>query len=235
MLPRSRALTPALAAVAAVASVLVSAPPAQADLIGTTSSSDVVLRNKCFHHPIDYSFVVSPGTLLWQTKISLVDPSGRTSEGIDLSSVDADAATGTVKVLFCGSYDPGTWTVHTTGSYQVVPAVNIPIDVSDSTFQVRRARSRTALRPTHLDGRHYRLTALVKDQRRHGFKPTTSAEVLFQRKVHGTWKAIRGSRTLTDHGLASYVVTAAPGSKVRAVTAHAGYLGGSTSRTRVLR
>ena len=38
----------------------------------------------------------------------------------------------------------------------------------------------------------------VKDERRKGFKPTNSAEVVFERQVDGGWKAIRGSRTLTD-------------------------------------
>jgi hypothetical protein len=219
---------------AVLAAVLVPAAPAHADLVGTTTTSDVVLKNSCRRHPVHYSFAVSPDTLLWQTKISLLDPDGRTSEGIDLTSVDDDPTSGTVRFLFCGSYAPGTWTVHTTGSYQLVPGLNIPIDVADSTFKVRRTPSRTTLHAARLDGGRYRLTALVEEQRRAGFRPTTSAEVLFQRKVDGTWRALRGSRTFTDHGLASYVVHATPGTRVRAVTAHAGYLGGSTSRGRTL-
>lgn len=210
--------------------MLLAASPAQADLIGTTSSGDVVLKDKCVRHPIDYSFVVSPGTLLWKTKIQVLDPDGNTSEGVDLASYTASPTSGTVTFVICGSYTPGTYTVRTTGSYQIVPAVNIPINVADSTFQVRRTATRTTVAGKHLQGRQYRLVANVKDQRKHGFKPTSSAEVRFQRKAHGTWRSIRGSATTTDHGLASAVVGLAPGTKVRAVTAHAGYLGGSSSR-----
>lgn len=226
VLPRLAKLLPA----ALLAALLLPAAPAHADLVGTTSAGDAVLRNKCFRHPIHYSFVVGPGTLLWQTKISVVSPDGRTSEGIDLSSVDSDATSGVVKVLLCGSDDPGTWTVHTTGSYQVVPLANIPISVADSTFKVRRTATRTAIAGKHLTGNRYRLTATVKDRRKSGFKPTDSAEVTFQRRVDGVWRKIRGSRTFTNQGLATTVVSVGTGTKVRAVTAQAGYLGGSSSR-----
>ncbi len=95
--------------------------------------------------------------------------------------------------LFCGSNAPGTWTVRTTGFYQVLPAVNLPISVAESPFQVRRTATRTALASSHVRGNRYRLVATVTDQRKHGFKPTDSAEVVFQRKVDGAWKRIRGS------------------------------------------
>ena len=226
MLPRRLVLAP----VAALAAVLLAAPPAQAALTGTVSAADMVLRNKCRHHPVDYAFAIGPGTLLWQVKLSMVGPTGRTSEGVDLSSVDGDPLSGTVSFLICGSYDPGTYTVRTTGSYQVLPAVNIPVSVADATFEVRRAPTRTTLTGKHLTGERYRLVAKVKDERRTGFKPTNSAEVVFQRQVDGGWKAIQGSRTLTDSGFAIALVSLEPGTVVRAVTQHAGYLGGSTSQ-----
>lgn len=220
------ALTPALA----LSAVLLAAPPAHADLIGSTSSDDVVLKNKCVQHPVDYSFVVGPGTGLWKTTLSLVSPTGRTSEGIEVSSVIGSPTSGTVSFPFCGSYAPGTWTVKTTGFYQIVPLLNLPISVAESTFQVRRTATRTTLASRHLQGNRYRLVASVTDRRKHGFKPTKSAEVVFQRKVDGVWKRIKGSSAQTTDGLASAVVTVAPGTRVRAVTAHAGYLAGSTSR-----
>jgi hypothetical protein len=226
VLPRLLALPPALA----LAAALLVAPPAHADLVGTTSAEDVVLKNRCIQHPIDYSFAVGAGTLLWQTTVRLVSPSGRTSEGIPISSDLASPTSGTVTVLVCGSAAPGTWTVRTTGSYQVLPLVNIPISVADSTFQVRRTATRTKLAGTHLRGDRYRVVAAVKERRKGGFRPTESAEVTFQRKVGGSWRTIKGSRTLTTKGIAATVVTVARGTKVRAVTAHAGYLGGSTSR-----
>lgn len=235
MHPRRLLTTLLLVPAVALTSVVLVAPPAQAALTGTVSSDDVVLKNKCRNHPVDYVLAIDPGTLLWQVKLSLVGPTGRTSEGVDLASVDGDAASGTVRFLICGSAQPGTYTVRTTGSYQVLPAVNIPTSVADSTFEVRRAATRTKLGSTHLGGDRFRLVAKVKDQRRRGFKPTNSAEVVFQRRVAGAWKSFGGSKDQTNHGFASTVVTAAPGTRVRAVTGSAGYLGGSTSRPVTLR
>jgi hypothetical protein len=231
MLPRKFLVRALVAPLVAVATLVVTAHPAQAALTGTTSAEDFVLHNKCRHQPVDYAFAVSPDTLLWQVKLSMVGPSGTSSEGVDLSSVDGDATSGTVRFLICGSADPGTYTVRTTGSYQVVPLVNIPVTVAESTFEVRRATTWTTLGRTHLTGDRYQLVAKVTDERRRGVKPTNGAEVLFQRRVDGVWKTIRGTRTLTDHGVASAVVTAAAGTRVRAVTKPDGYLGGSTSRS----
>jgi hypothetical protein len=213
------------------AGTALAAQPAHAALTGTTSAGDFVLRNDCRHHPVRYAFAVTPDTTLWQVKLTMVGPRGTSSEGIDLSSVDGDATSGTVRFLICGSANPGTYTVRTTGSYQVLaPLVNLPISVAESTFEVRRSRTRTDLRRTHVTGQRYRLVASVTDERRRGFRPTSSADVVFQRRVDGVWTTIQGSRTLTDRGRAVTVVRAAPGTRVRAVTRPDGYLGGSTSR-----
>jgi len=235
MLPRKWLARALLVPVLAVSGVAITGQPAQAVLTGSVSVDDFVLQNACRNQDVDYSFAVSPDTLLWQVKLTMVAPSGTTSEGVDLSSVDGDATSGTVRFLICGSASPGTYAIRTVGSYQVVPLVNIPVTVAESTFEVRRATSLTRLSRTHLAGDRYRLVAKVKDERRRGFRPTNSAEVVFQRLVDGQWKAFRGSRTFTDHGRATAVVTAAPGTLVRAVTKHAGYLGGSTSTSLRLR
>lgn len=231
MLPRKLLARALVVPVVAVAGVVLGAQPAQAALTGTISAEDFVLQNKCRNQSVDYSFAVSPDTLLWQVKLTMVSPNGRTSEGVDLSSVDGDATSGTVRFLICGSAVPGTYAVRTVGTYQVVPLVNLPVTVAESTFEVRPAATRTTLSRKHLAGDRYRVVAKVKDERRRGFKPTNSAEVVFQRLVEGTWRTIRGSRALTDHGVATTVVTAAEGTRVRAVTKPDGYLGGSTSRS----
>ena len=232
MLPRKWLARALLVPAVAVSGVVLAAPPAQAVLTGSTSAGDFVLRNDCRHHPVRYTFAVSPDTTLWQVKLTMVGPRGTSSEGIDLSSVDGDPTHGTVRFLICGSATPGTYRVRTTGSYQVLaPLVNIPVDVADSTFEVRRSETRTSLTRSHLAGKRYRLVARVTDERRRGFKPTTSAEVVFERRVDGRWRTIRGSRTLTDAGRATAVVSAAAGTKVRAVTRPDGYLGGSVSRS----
>ena len=231
MLPRKLLSRALLVPVVAVSGLVLGAQPAQAALTGSISAEDFVLQNKCRNQTVDYAFAVSPDTLLWQVKLTMVSPNGRTSEGVDLSSVDGDATSGTVRFLICGSATPGTYAISTVGSYQVVPLLNLPVTVAESTFEVRRAATRTGLSRSHLTGHHYRLVAKVMDQRRQGFKPTTSAEVVFQRLVDGAWTTFRGSRTLTDHGRATAVVTATSGTRVRAVTRPDGYLGGSSSRS----
>jgi hypothetical protein len=236
MLPRKWLARALVVPAVALAGVALAAPPAQAALTGTTAAGDFVLRNNCRHHPVDYAFAVGPATTLWQVKLTMVGPGGTSSEGVDLSSVDGDPTSGTVRFLICGSARPGTYTVRTTGTYQAVaPLVNVPVSVADSTFEVRRSHTRTRLSRTHLAGKRYRLVARVSDERRRGFRPTQNAEVTFERRVDGAWRTIRGSRTLTDGGRASLVVAAAPGTRVRAVTRPDGYLGGSVSRVVGLR
>lgn len=236
MLPRKWLARALVVPVVALSGVALAAPPAQAALTGTTSAGDFVLRNNCRHQPVDYAFAVGPATTLWQVKLTMVGPGGTSSEGIDLSSVDGDPTRGTVRFLICGSARPGTYTVRTTGTYQALaPLVNAPVSVAESTFEVRRSLTRTRLSGTHLAGKRYRLVARVSDERRRGFRPTQSAEVVFQRRIDGVWRAFPGSRSLTDAGRATAIVSAAPGTRVRAVTRPDGYLGGSVSRGLSLR
>ena len=123
MLPRRLVLAP----VAALAAVLLAAPPAQAALTGTISAEDVVLRNKCRHQPVAYDLALGPEIVLWQIELSLVGPTGRTSRRASTSPRStATPLSGTVRFLICGSYDPGTYTVRTTGSYQVLPVGQPP-------------------------------------------------------------------------------------------------------------
>ncbi len=54
-LPRLRRFVlPSTVLTAVVAGSLAAAPPASADVTGTTSSGDVVLYNHCQQHPINY-------------------------------------------------------------------------------------------------------------------------------------------------------------------------------------
>jgi len=111
---------------------------------------------------VTYDLAVSPGTVLWQVKMSLVSPAGTSSEGVDLSSTDGDPLSGTIQFLICGSTAPGTYAVRTTGFSQVVPLVNLPIDVADTTFEVRQAPTRTRVASTHLGANRYRVVAIIE-------------------------------------------------------------------------
>jgi hypothetical protein len=228
VLPLLRGLLRALPAAAVLASLAVVAAPAHAAVTGSTSAGDVVLFDKCETHDIDYALAISPGTSFWRLEVTVADPDGFSSEGTVLSSTKLSPTIGVVQVQFCGAEQPGTWTVHATGLFQLVPAVGIPFSLPDSTFQVRRAATHTRLVSHSAGHGQYRLTVNVKDERPKGFRPTASAQVKLERRVHGAWKQF-GPRLQTTHGLATTLLAVPHGTKVRAVTASTGNFAGSES------
>ena len=88
---------------------------------------------------------MSPGTLLWRLEIQVADPHGIVSEGTVVNSATNPTTKGTVQVAFCGSEPAGTYTVRATGFYQIIPAVQLPFALPETSFQVRPAATRTAL------------------------------------------------------------------------------------------
>ncbi len=215
--------------------IVVTPAPAQAAVSGSASASDLTLRNTCQRHPIDYTVTVGPGTTHWKLKITVFAPGGGKSEGFDLSSSSQSPTEGTVHYFICGSSTPGAYTILGQGSYQTVPAVNLPMEFPDSTFTVRRTQTRTKVQTTQVNRNTFRLVAKVKAHRARGYRPLNGASVVFQRRVEGKWRKVHGSRTFTDHGVAKYVVKAPRGSKIRAVTRQSGYLAGSVSAAKRLR
>ena len=169
VLPIRFALPAALAA--ATLSLGTLASPAAADVSGSTSTADVVLFNHCQQHLISYDVLVSPGTLLWRLEIQVADPHGQVSEGTVVNSATNPATSGTVQVKFCGSEPAGTYTVRGTGFYQIIPAVQIPFALPETSFQVRPAASRTALAEKSLGHGRYRLTTRVRKESGKGLPP----------------------------------------------------------------
>jgi hypothetical protein len=212
MLPLRRLALPVLLALGSLAV----AGPASADATGTTSSDDVVLFDHCQRHPIHYDLQVAPGTALWRLEIQVFDPGGMVSEGTVLSSAAGAPTSGTVHTTFCGSEPAGTWTVRATGFYELLPAVELPFTLPDTTFRVRPAATRTALTEKPLGHGRHRLTVRVDEQDANGFRRADGVKVRVQRLVDGRWHAVRGTRLTTVHGVARTTLHARPGTKVRA-------------------
>ena len=206
------------------------AGPAAADVHGSTSTQDVVLFDHCQQHPISYDLLVSPGTLLWRLEIQVADPNGMVSEGTVVNSATNPATEGTVQVTFCGSEPAGTYTVRGTGFYQIVPALQIPFALPETSFEVRPAATRTALAEKSLGHGRYQLTTRVREQSEKGFGPANGVPVRLERLVSGQWKQVRGLTLTTVHGRAVARVDGHPGQRLRAVVPALNNVAGSTSR-----
>jgi hypothetical protein len=206
------------------------AGPASADVSGSTSTQDVVLFDHCQQHPISYDLQVSPSTLLWRLEIQVADPQGQVSEGTVVNSATNPATKGTVQVTFCGSEPAGTYTVRGTGFYQLVPAVQLPFALPETSFEVRPAATRTALAEKSLGHGRYRLTTRVREESATGFRSANGVPVRLERLVSGQWKRVRGLALTTVHGRAVAQVNGHPGQRLRAVVPALNNVAGSTSR-----
>ena len=227
MLPLRRLTLPVLLAAASLAV----AGPASADVSGSTSTQDVVLFDHCQQHPISYDLRVSPGTLLWRLEIQVADPQGQVSEGTVVNSATNPTSSGTVQVTFCGSERAGTYTVRGTGFYQIIPAVQLPFALPETSFQVRPAATRTALAEKSLGRGRYQLTTRVRKESETGFSRANGVPVRLERLVSGEWKRVRSVTLTTVHGRAVARIDGHPGQRLRAVVPALNNIAGSTSRT----
>jgi hypothetical protein len=224
-----------LPVVLGLAAALVAVPaPAQADVTGTTSTTDVVLTDHCQDHVIDYDLLVSPGTAFWRLEVQVLGPEGSTSEGTIANSATSPAK-GTVVVPFCGSETPGTYTVRGTGFYEVLPAVQIPYALPETTFEVRRAETRTTLARKALDHGRSRAKVHVDVQGPNGWTPADGVLVRLEKWLDGQWLKVRGTTLTTVHGAAQATFRPGRATKLRAVTVSRGSADGSTSRPVSLR
>ena len=224
-----------LPAILGVAAALVAVPaPAQADVTGTTSTTDVVLTDQCQPHAIDYDLAVSPGTAFWRLEVQVFGPEGNTSEGTVANSATSPAK-GTVTVSFCGSETPGTYTVRGTGFYEIVPALQIPYALPETTFEVRRAETRTSLSRRSLGDGLSRLTVRVEAQVPSGWAPATGVLVRLEKRVDGQWRTVRGTAPTTVRGTAKATIRPGRATRLRAVSVERGSTAGSTSRPVSLR
>jgi hypothetical protein len=224
-LPRLALLT------ALAAAPLTVGAPASAEVTGDTSTGDVVLYDHCQQHPISYDLLVSPGTVLWRLEVQVADPTGQVSEGTVVNSATNPSTSGTVMVTFCGSEPAGTYTVRATGFYQILPALQLPFALPETTFQVRPAATRTVLTGKSLGHGRYQLTARVREEAEQGFDPANGVPVRLERLVSGRWKRVHGVTLTAVHGRATARVAGHPGQRLRAVVPALNNVAGSTSGT----
>ena len=92
-----------------------------------------------------------------------------------MNSATNPATSGTVEVTFCGSEPAGTYTVRGTGFYQIIPAVQLPFALPETTFQVRPAATRTTLSDKSLGHGHYQLTTRVREESERGSAGPTAS------------------------------------------------------------
>jgi hypothetical protein len=234
VLPLRRLAPPVLALPALVAASVAVAGPASADVKGSTSTQDVVLFDHCQQHPISYDLAVSPGTLRWRLEIQVADPQGQVSEGTVVNSATNPSTSGTVEVTFCGSEPAGTYTVRGTGFYQIIPAVQLPFALPETSFQVRPVATRTALSEKALGHGRYQLTTRVREESEQGFRRANGVPVRLERLVSGQWKRVRGVTLTTVHGRAVARIDGHQGQRLRAVVPALNNVAGSTSRTVML-
>jgi hypothetical protein len=217
----------ALPAVALTAGLgaLTPAAPASAAVTGSTHSDDVVLYDDCQQHPISYDLQVGAFTAPWRVEIQVVSPEGLTSQGTVLNSADKPALSGTTYFQFCGSEDPGTWTVRSVIRYA-------PIDLSPdtvlstSTFQARPRQTQTTLSEKRLRDGRFRVVSRVQQEAPQGYERAAGLTVRLERKVGAAWKRVRGLTLTTVRGRAVAVVGRGT---YRAVVLPQGNASGSTS------
>ena len=212
------------------AATLSLASPASADVDGSTSTQDVVLYDHCQKHPISYDLLVGPGTLVWRLEIQVADPEGHVSQGTVVNSATNPTTKGTVEYTFCGSEPAGTYTVRGTGFYQIIPAVQLPFALPETSFEVRPAATRTALAAKSLGHGRYRLSTRVREESEKGFRPANGVPVRLERLVSGQWKRVRGLTLTAVHGRAVARVDGHRGQRLRAVVPALNNVAGSTSR-----
>jgi hypothetical protein len=220
-----------------VAAALLAVPAqaqAQAPVTGTISTTDVVLLDQCQQQVIDYDLTVSPGVAFWRLEVQVFGPEGNTSEGTVATSATSPGQ-GTVNVIFCGSETPGTYTVRATGFYEVLPVVQLPYALPETTFQVRRAETRTALSSRSLAHRRTKATVRVESQVPGGWAPAEGVLVRLEKQVDGQWRPVRGTALSTVRGVAKATIRPGRATRLRAVSVERGSTAGSTSRPVALR
>jgi hypothetical protein len=217
-------LTTALVAVPTAAS----AAPADDPSGGVASTSNVVLYDSCQHQDVSYTATIPALASLWRLQVQVFDPNGMTSEGLVANSARGDAKTGTFSISFCGSETPGTWTIRTSGFYELLLPAQLPLPTNTTTFTVRHAQTQTTLTRKAVK-RGYRLVANVRQEQPDGWSKANGAQVRIQKLVGDQWVGVPNTVLATTHGRDAITVKLPRGTKVRAVTIGQGSYDGSTS------
>ena len=159
-----------------------------------------VLYDVCHVHP--YSYSVAPDEDRWRLDVTLYTPAGDEWGWESFDSDDGDLTEDTSGVRFCGPGTAGQWTLGATlTEYLPNGDVASVTDVADATFQMRKARSRTALTvsdPTPRFNEIVRFRATSTKERPARFARAQYAETKLQYKTARGWKTLRGSKRVAN-------------------------------------
>jgi hypothetical protein len=211
------------------------APATAEGSYGTTAGTNGVLYDDCLDYPYRYAVDLPDGATSWGLDVSLVGPDGREA---DTDFVAADEPTGTSTFFLCPPTDPyGGYTIHATLQWTDTDAVEHDAALPDSHFTMRKPRTTTRLsastrRPAYRKFVTFRIR--VADERPTGYVGTPFTWVRLQKRVHGEWVGIKGSRAMTHSTGAvkvrvRYTLRHHKPMRVRAVTAATPRYAGSTS------
>jgi hypothetical protein len=158
-----------------------------------------VMYDVCHRHPYGYS--VTPDEDRWLLDVTLHNPAG---DPVGTESFDSEAdapSEGTSSVRFCGS-QPGRWALDATlTEYLPNGDVASVSDVANVTFQMRKARSRTALTVSDQTPRFneiVRFRSTSTKERPARFARAPYAETKLQYKTARGWTTLRGSKRVAN-------------------------------------
>lgn len=174
--------------------------PAQADsTYGSTSGVSGVLYDDCVAQPFHYAVNLPADTQTWTLSVDVRGPDGQVADSPHLS--DPEPMSGTSTVRLCPPTDLyGSYTIRAGLTWVDVDSVSHSSVLDDSSFTMRKPRTRTSLavstrRPAYGQVVAYRIR--VWDERPAGYLATAFAWVHLEKRVHGRWVRMKGTRTLT--------------------------------------
>lgn len=178
------------------------AGPAAADSThGSTTGVSGVLYDDCLAYPYHWSVSVPADAGYRALRTRLVAPGGSTVD-TDYVPAGANQESGTSTFTLCQRVDPyGTYTIRASVEWgQSTESITGTSTLDDSHFRMRKPASRTTLsvstlRPAFGQVVKYRVRAT--DERPAGYFGTPAAWVALQKRAHGHWVRIKGSRAMT--------------------------------------
>lgn len=173
--------------------------PARAEVShGSVTGISGVLYDDCLRYPYRYAVTVPEGAQDWDIDARLIGPDGKQASSDRISSA---LVSGTSSVVLCQQTNPyGRYTIRATFDWLDADSMWQSARLADSSFTLRRPRSKTALtvstrRPAHGKRVTYRVRAY--DERPSGYLPRAFTWVHLEKRRNGHWVRIRGSRAMT--------------------------------------
>ena len=182
--------------------VCVGAPARGEDAVGSVTGIDGVLYDDCLPYAFRYA-VDAPADAGYRALTArLYEPDGRPSQVVSVYP-DSNVASGSATFSLCTQVDLyGTYTIK--AELEWGPDAEHPAEstaqLADAHFTLRKPRSMTRLsastrRPAY--GKRVTFRIRAYDERPSGYQPRAFTWVHLEKRRHGHWVRIRGSRAMT--------------------------------------